>query len=538
MIGDKDNRGKRLERKLSKEEELARKARIAKRNANMRREQGKRKIPINDPRRKVNYITEEEKVRREFERQRRIYEEQLDEDSFFEEENENIYIEEREEGTGNRNRTQERRRNRTKEGQRKKKPVKAKKKIKMKTILKFIGIALLLFITFNIFSVIKTVSKISASDMIPPKVVSMDSTVNILLLGMDVGNIKDPKDNSSKRTDTIMVLNFNPSTKKVKLVSIPRDTMIKINGRRWKINAAYPVGGEEEIVKQVESLLKINVNYVANVNYTAFRDFIDAIGGVKVKIKHNMDYTDKSQNLRIKFKKGTTEHLDGKKAEEFFRWRKNNDGTGLAMGDLGRIENQHEFMKAVVDKCTSPMIVFKIPSILKVVEKNVKTNMSGGTMLKYAMKLISVSDFEMVTVKGTPEMLGGQSYYVFSEEKNKSLIQNLKKGAETPQESNGSIASDGKVLKGNIKVKIINTTTKAGLAANYKTTLDREGFKTVDIGSVENNVVKKTYALVKNKDIEKEVKKDLVGINEYKTMKKDSEYKDYDLVIMLGLDSN
>ncbi|MGL4847552.1 MAG: LCP family protein [Clostridium sp.] len=527
-----------MERKLSKEEELARKRRIAKRNSNMRNGQGQKRIPANDRRRRVDNLTEEERLRREIERQRRIYEENLEDDSLYSEEyrQENSYDENdsyRDDRERNISTNAKRRVN--KKSPKKKK---VKRKINIKTILKIGAIALLLFITFNIFSVIKTVSKISTTDMIAPKVVSMDSTVNILLLGMDVGNIKDPKDNSSKRTDTIMVLNFNPSTKKVKLVSIPRDTMIKINGRRWKINAAYPVGGEEEIVKQVENLLKINVNYVANVNYTAFRDFIDAIGGVTVDIKHNMDYTDKSQNLRIKFKKGTREHLDGKKAEEFFRWRKNNDGTGLAMGDLGRIENQQEFMKAVVNKCTSPTIVFRIPSILKVVEKNVKTNMSGGTMLKYAMKLISVSDFEMITVKGTPEMLGGQSYYVFSEEKNKSLIQSLKKGAETPQESSKSENANpsGKVLKGNIKVKIINTTTKAGLAANYKTTLDREGFKAVDIGSVENNVSKKTYALVKNKEIEKVVKKDLVGINEYKVMKKDSEYSNYDLVIMLGLD--
>ncbi|MGL5648077.1 MAG: LCP family protein [Clostridium sp.] len=549
MIGDKDNRGKRLERKLSKEEELARKKRIAKRNDNMRK--GQRKIPINDPRRKVNYVTDEEKVKREFERQRRIYEENLDEDLFLGED-ENFFEEEKRNrstrnGENNRNDGKAAPRNRnegnkstTKKKVKKSKTIKAKKKsngnkIKVKTILKIIGVILLLFITFNIFSVMKTISKISTTDMIAPKVVSMDSTVNILLLGMDVGNVKDPNDNSLKRTDTIMVLNFNPSTKKVKVVSIPRDTMIDINGRRWKINAAYPVGGEEEIVKQVEKLLQINVNYVANVNYTAFRDFIDAIGGVTVKIKYDMDYTDKSQNLRIKFKKGTTEHLDGKKAEEFFRWRKNNDGTGLAMGDLGRIENQHEFMQAVVKKCTSPMIILKIPDILKVIEKNVKTNMSGTRMLRYALKLISVKDFEMTMVKGTPQTIAGQSYYVFSEEKNKALIQSLKQGAEEPQKGN---TSSGKVLKGNIKVKIVNTTTKAGLAANYKTTLDREGFKTVDIGSVENNVAKKTYALVKNKEIEKEVKKDLVGISEYKIMGGNSPYKDYDLVIMLGLDTN
>jgi anionic cell wall polymer biosynthesis LytR-Cps2A-Psr (LCP) family protein len=69
-----------------------------------------------------------------------------------------------------------------------------------------------------------------------------------------------------------------------------------------------------------------------------------------MEISSNMNYDDDSQNLHIHFEKGETVHLDGEKAEEFFRWRKNNNGTGLAEGDLGRIENQHMFIEKVIDK--------------------------------------------------------------------------------------------------------------------------------------------------------------------------------------------
>ena len=62
-------------------------------------------------------------------------------------------------------------------------------------------------------------------------------------------------------------------------------------------------------------------------------------------IERDMDYDDDAQDLHINFKAGETVHLDGKKAEEFFRWRKNNDGTGFADGDLGRIRNQQAFIE-------------------------------------------------------------------------------------------------------------------------------------------------------------------------------------------------
>ena len=62
--------------------------------------------------------------------------------------------------------------------------------------------------------------------------------------------------------------------------------------------------------------------------------------------------------------------LDGQKAEEFFRWRQNNDGTGLADGDLGRIKNQQKFIAAVIKKCTNPLIVTDVPNILKAIKEN------------------------------------------------------------------------------------------------------------------------------------------------------------------------
>ena len=210
------------------------------------------------------------------------------------------------------------------------------------------------------------IGSLNNSDIIAEVEPKSNETVNILLLGMDIGDAENTSNTSARRTDTMMLLNYNPRTDNIRVVSIPRDTLIEVedahdgNGNTvpyWKINAAYALGGEEEVIEQVEDLLDITVNYLVEIDYAAFRNLIDAIGGVEMYIHRDMYYDDDAQNLHIHFNKGETVLLDGKKAEEFFRWRKNNDGTGLADGDLGRIKNQQKFISALIEKCTNPTII-------------------------------------------------------------------------------------------------------------------------------------------------------------------------------------
>ena len=70
---------------------------------------------------------------------------------------------------------------------------------------------------------------------------------------------------------------------------------------------------------QVKKLLEIDVNYIVEIDYKAFRSIIDAIGGIEMYIDRNMDYDDDAQNLHIHFKEGETVLLDGEKSEEFIR---------------------------------------------------------------------------------------------------------------------------------------------------------------------------------------------------------------------------
>lgn len=123
------------------------------------------------------------------------------------------------------------------------------------------------------------ITSLNNSDVIAGVKPKANETVNILLLGMDIGDAENASNTSARRTDTMMLLNYNPRTDNIKVVSIPRDTLIEVenahdgNGNYipyWKINAAYVLGGEQEVIEQVESLLDITVNYLVEIDYAAF----------------------------------------------------------------------------------------------------------------------------------------------------------------------------------------------------------------------------------------------------------------------------
>ncbi|MDU6036966.1 LytR family transcriptional regulator [Clostridium butyricum] len=388
-----------------------------------------------------------------------------------------------------------------------------------------------IFLTFTVFSIISgfiALMEVGSQSMPKASNPSGNKPVNILLLGMDIGDPNQEDNKDIKRTDTIMVVNYNPETDKITTVSVPRDTLIQNNGNSVKINSAFAIGGYSRIKTEVEGLLNVNINYIVKVDYDTFVDIIDAIGGVKMKIERNMIYDDEGQNLHINFKAGETVKLDGQKAQEFFRWRKNNDGSGFANGDLDRIQNQQKFIAKVIDKCTNPLIVFRIPKIMSAIGNNVETNMSPFSIIKYGLKFMGVSnnDISMLTAAGTPKTINGQSFLVFDKNSNKDIISQLASSEVSSKSENG-------ISRENIKIKILNATKINGLASELKINMNNIGYTKIDTGNTE--LSDKTVILSNNKNMLKTISKDLDIKNSGKKDDK-AEYKDYDVIIILGKD--
>ena len=403
-----------------------------------------------------------------------------------------------------------------------------KARIKMTIVISIL--LLLILISTMFFSVVSFILALNKNDLQVGITPRGSEPVNILILGMDIGDIEQEGNESIRRTDTIMVLNYNPDTKKINIVSIPRDTLIQVDAYDeygnlrpyWKINTAYVLGGEEEVIKHVESLLESTINYVVEIDYAAFRNFIDAIGGVDMYIENQMDYDDDAQDLHIHFNKGETVHLDGKKAEEFFRWRKNNDGTGFIDGDLGRIRNQQAFMKQVLKKCLSPTIVFKIPKILNVVKNNIDTNMPGDKMISYGLKFLLNKGIAMNTLQGYDDIIYDESFLIIDSDMNRELLTTIKSG-EVLEENTS---------RADYNILVLNGTRINGLAGKVKSNMEYIGYSGIEVDNASKT--SKSVIICNDKNLKEQLKID-TGIDNFKKNNKE-EYSSYDAVIILGED--
>ena len=165
----------------------------------------------------------------------------------------------------------------------------------------------------------------------------------ILLSGLD-------DDNGGSDTNILMAVDTVNGY--VYGASIPRDSKAIIGGKAHKINYAYNKGGTALLASTVSEQLGIPVDYTVCVNLQGFTALVDAIGGVDFEGPINMDYDDPIQGLSIHFKKGM-QHLSGADALRVVRFRHNNDGTGYGSEDLGRMQTQQKFLKAVAKKMLS-----------------------------------------------------------------------------------------------------------------------------------------------------------------------------------------
>lgn len=219
---------------------------------------------------------------------------------------------------------------------------------------------------------------------------------NILVLGTDItfdGRTGEPIMQTNGRTDTILLLHVDPVRYRIDLVSIPRDSFVEIAGYGWqKINAANVFGGTELIKSTVERLTGVNIDYYLKVNTFAAVKLVDLLGGIDVTIDKDMYYVDRAQNLYINLKKG--EHkLSGKEAEGFIRFRHD------ALGDIGRIGRQQQFMEILFHSFTKPQNLVKAPVGFTLAMRYVQTDLPLLKTIRLAnfARMISLREIHSFT---------------------------------------------------------------------------------------------------------------------------------------------
>jgi LCP family protein required for cell wall assembly len=214
-------------------------------------------------------------------------------------------------------------------------------------------------------------------------------------------------------TDTIMVISFDTAAHKVNVVSVPRDTMIDVPRDSKKINAAYAYGGTQELKKELESILGFAPQYSIRVDLEAFVKVVDAVGGVEYDVPQDMNMDDDAQDLHIHLVKGK-QVLDGDKALQLVRFR------GYPSADLGRMQTQQKFLKALARKALSPINLIKLNTFIDIFREDIKTDIGLRDLQWFAQQAIKVNSETDITVQTLPHSdtgnYLGQNYLFLSPE--------------------------------------------------------------------------------------------------------------------------
>lgn len=339
--------------------------------------------------------------------------------------------------------------------------------------------------------------------------------VNILLAG---NSADDVGHDGAALTDSIMLISIDTNNKEAFMLSIPRDFWVNIPDVGYrKINEAnywgnessfkedgYPEGGMGLLEKTLETNLDIDINYYALINYGAFKDTVDAVGGITVTIESSdprglYDPTFQSwEGGALKLSNG--EHkLDGNTALKLARARGHDGGYGYATSDFTRTENQRKMLLGLKEKALSAGTLsnpIKIANLMDSIGDNVKTDFKLNEIttlvgLGKEIKTIDSLSFQDDTVKLLANYTSpaGQSALIPSAGLGDytDIIKFLKQ-----KMSNDPVVQEGAT------VTILNGTKTDGLARSEKTKLEAKGLGVESIAGAISAYAKTTIIDVTN----------------------------------------
>lgn len=241
----------------------------------------------------------------------------------------------------------------------------------------------------------------------------MKNRVNILLLGIDESTEREEW--GSFRTDTIMLVTIDFSTNDVDIISIPRDSYVKIYTAKGnladeaspyaKINSAFSAGGGAQkngfayTTNTVSKLLGIPVEYYVGFNMNVVKEVVDAMGGVDYNV--DIEVTMNGRELHPGM-----QHLDGQAVLDYCRQRKGSS-------DIARVGRQQMMIAAILQQLKDTNQIANIPTIYKAVEQNIMTNLSFKQICSLSLVALhmDMSQLGTHTVEGKAFSYAARDYW-------------------------------------------------------------------------------------------------------------------------------
>lgn len=306
---------------------------------------------------------------------------------------------------------------------------------------------------------------------------SLHEPANVLFMGTDVvyseNNRKKKADKEAftGRSDTIMLAHLDPYRNTVGIVSIPRDTQVSIPGYGLqKINAANAYGGPTLAASTVSSLLELPVDHYVVLNLHGLVELVDELGGITVEIPKRMRYMDWTAKLKIDLEPGY-HTLTGNQAMGFVRFRHD------ALGDIGRVQRQQIFIRAVLDKAIKPESWSHLPKLIEIADRYIKTDMNMGDLIGIAAFVRAVPK-ENQFLAMLPGTFSGTGDWLVERSDIHRMVARLT-GA-----SFVTVSRDG------LRVSIVNASSNETLGVRLSKALRAKGYTSVFLKSGKSEMVR------------------------------------------------
>lgn len=367
---------------------------------------------------------------------------------------------------------------------------------------------------------------------------------------------------SENLTDTIMVAKYDPKTQTASMLSIPRDTFIgedKNYASAWdKINAVYQTGADN-ILKEVNELLGMNIDKYVMVDTAALRALVDEIGGVTFDVPIDMDYDSSSQNLHIHLEKGV-QKLDGDKAEQLVRFRHNNDGSTYpyeyGIEDIGRMRTQREFLKTLAEQTLRPENILKINSFIDIAKEYVETNLDFDTIKDYIPYAVEfdIDNLKTDTLPGISEQAAvtGTWIYTVYEDEVPDVINKLFYNIEPEQTDENTNTVDVNTVDNNaieentisegisseqeikdITIEVLNGTRDANNLNEIVAKLESAGYTVTQTGTTSAT---SSTTIISKENVKESLLKELENIAETEYVTTGNAERTTDVTIIIGAD--
>ena len=373
------------------------------------------------------------------------------------------------------------------------------------------------------------------------------SRVTVLVMGLDY---RDWEAEGPSRTDTMLLFTMDPASHTAGILSIPRDLWVYIPGYDYgKINTAHflgdmydePGGGPGLAVETVENLLDIEINYYAQIDFTAFEQFIDEIGGVEVEVPYEMSVDPLGPDNTVYLDAGV-QMLDGPTALAYAR---NRDTIG---SDFDRAERQQQVILGIRDQIVSldmlPTLVARAPQLYAQLAAGVNSNLTLGEVVSLAYEAAQVPEENITRRTIGPDMVT-QTY---SPEGLDILLPDLEAVLQLRDDvfyNTGPIAPAATAIVGNLEelvpaeaatLSVLNATTTPGLASRTSEYLRSEGLNVIITDNADQAADFTTIIDYTGNPYTVQYLIDLLGLDPSNSYSRYDPYSPVDISIVIGAD--